>query len=81
LPGAVTSPAGIASIFIDSTRICASFGESGGMMTTPGGAGDVIEGASRSPFCSALPPQPAHANAQVNTNKRLIGFVRMVIRK
>jgi hypothetical protein len=49
------------------------------MMTTPGGAGDVIKGASRSTFCSALPPQPAHASAQANTNKRLIGVVRMMI--
>jgi hypothetical protein len=81
LPGAVTSPAGIASSFIGSTRICASLGESGGIMITPGVAGAIAKGASRSRFRSALPPQPAPASAQANTNKKLIGVVRMMIRK
>ena len=81
LPGAVTSPAGIASSFIGSTRICASLGESGGMMTLRPAWPARRQRREPIEVLSALPPQPAPASAQANTNKKLIGGVLMMIRK
>ena len=81
LPGAVTSPAGIASSL---HRLNANLRE----LRRIGRDDDYARRGRRRrqrrepiEVLFGLPPQPAPASAQANTNKKLIGVVRMMIRK